>query len=66
MAASVSSAITPSLAVVRLLQSFNKRSVPIGFVASQLGLDDGVVRQHINVLVDQNVVQLDGDSVSIT
>ena len=60
-----SSAITPNLAVVRLLQGFGGKSVPLSFVASELGLDDKSVLRHVQELADKDVVKLDGDRVSI-
>jgi hypothetical protein len=59
------SGVTPSLAVVRLLQGFGGTSIPVGFVASQLGLEDKIMRGYKQALADQHVVKLDRDSVSI-
>jgi predicted ArsR family transcriptional regulator len=61
----VSGALTPSLAVVRLLQGFSGKSVPIDFVASQVGLEESALRRHLKELEEKNVVKLDGDKVSI-
>jgi Mn-dependent DtxR family transcriptional regulator len=66
MSSSASSTVTPSLAMIRLLEGFRGKSVPVGFVAHELGLDDEVVRQRLKDLANQKVVTLDGDSVAIT
>lgn len=61
----VSGAVTPSLAVVRLLQAFSGKSVPLSFLANQLGLEQAAVREHVEELARKHVVKLDGDLVSM-
>jgi hypothetical protein len=53
------------LALIRLLQGFRGKSLPLGFVADQLRLDDAVLRHHIQALADQHIVKTDGESVSM-
>jgi hypothetical protein len=65
MAIGSSGAVTPSLAIIRLLQGFGGKSVPVKFVANQPGLENYVARKHIVELEAQSVVKQDGDFVSI-
>lgn len=65
MASDLSRPLTPSMALLRLLQSYGRRSLPIGFVAYHLGMDEDVVRRRIDALAEQHVVKTYGTSVSM-
>jgi len=54
-----------SLGMVRLLQSFGNTPLPVGFVASQLGMSEDTTRERIAQLVEQNVLTTDGGTVAL-
>ena len=59
------SSLPASLGVVRLLQSFGGKSLPIRFVAERLGLSEVAARERVGDLAAQNLVSLEDDKVTL-
>jgi DNA-binding Lrp family transcriptional regulator len=53
------------MALLRFMQDYGHRRLPIGFVAYQLGLEEEVVRKRIDALAEQHVLKTEGTSVSM-
>lgn len=60
------SSVSIYTAIIKILKKYDRREIPIGFLAREVGRTPDELAQYLEILERENLISRTGDVISIT